>query len=102
MNLNKSLYLVAAALMASTPFGAIAGTGFATCNSTPIIEFDGTIVDAALATPDLSTLVDAVVAADLVDTLATTENLPCLHPPTTLLARCLLRSWEQRSQTLAC
>ena len=80
MKFKTSLYLIAAAMVASTPFAANAGTGFATCNSSPIIEFDGTIVDAAIATPDLSTLVDAVVAADLVDALATTENLTVFAP----------------------
>lgn len=39
------------------------------CLKTPAAEFPGTIVDAALATPDLKTLADAVVAAGLVDTL---------------------------------
>lgn len=39
------------------------------CATTPAVEFHGTIVDAALATPDLKTLADAVVAAGLVGTL---------------------------------
>lgn len=43
---------------------------FFRCAFTPPVKFDGTIVDAALATPELSTLVDAVVAADLVDVLS--------------------------------
>lgn len=39
------------------------------CATTPAVTFQGTIVDAALATPDLKSLADAVVAAGLVDTL---------------------------------
>jgi uncharacterized surface protein with fasciclin (FAS1) repeats len=39
------------------------------CATTPAGEFQGTIVDAALATPDLKSLADAVVAAGLVGTL---------------------------------
>lgn len=43
---------------------------FFDCAFTPAVEFDGTIVEAAVATPDLSELVNAVVAADLVDVLS--------------------------------
>ena len=39
------------------------------CATTPAVKFEGTIVDAALATPDLKALADAVVAAGLVGTL---------------------------------
>jgi uncharacterized surface protein with fasciclin (FAS1) repeats len=39
------------------------------CATTAAVKFQGTIVDAALATPDLKSLADAVVAAGLVDTL---------------------------------
>jgi uncharacterized surface protein with fasciclin (FAS1) repeats len=40
------------------------------CANTPIVEFNGTIVDAAIATPELSTLVTAVQAAGLVEALS--------------------------------
>ncbi len=40
------------------------------CVATPAAEFPGTIVDAALATPDLKALADAVVAAGLAGTLS--------------------------------
>lgn len=40
------------------------------CASTPAANFPGTIVDAALATPELKALADAVVAAGLVGTLS--------------------------------
>lgn len=39
------------------------------CATTPPVKVEGTIVDAAVATPALSTLVGAVVGAGLVDTL---------------------------------
>ena len=50
------------------------------CLSTDIVQFDGTVVDAALATPELSTLVDAVVAAGLVDALNDAENITVYAP----------------------
>jgi uncharacterized surface protein with fasciclin (FAS1) repeats len=50
------------------------------CLSTPLVQFDGSIVDAAIATPELSTLVDAVVAAGLDGALATTPNLTVYAP----------------------
>jgi uncharacterized surface protein with fasciclin (FAS1) repeats len=40
------------------------------CARTPLVHFNGNIVEAAIATPDLSTLVEAVVKADLVETLS--------------------------------
>jgi uncharacterized surface protein with fasciclin (FAS1) repeats len=46
------------------------GREFLRCLSTPAVEFHGTIVDAALATPDLKALADAVVAAGLAETLS--------------------------------
>ena len=42
---------------------------FFECANTPAAKFPGTIVEAALATPELSALANAVVAAGLVDTL---------------------------------
>jgi uncharacterized surface protein with fasciclin (FAS1) repeats len=55
-------------------------TPFAQCAATPAVDFPGTIVDAALATEDLSTLVTAVTAADLGDLLATAENITVYAP----------------------
>ena len=77
----KSLSFVAAAV-ASVIFtsGASAQTSFASCVSTKLVQFDGSIVDAAIATPELSTLVDAVVAAGLAETLATAENITVYAP----------------------
>ncbi len=59
---------------------ASAQTNFAECVATDMVHFDGTVVDAALATPELSTLVDAVTAAGLGDALATTENITVFAP----------------------
>ena len=52
----------------------------AECLSTDIVDFDGSVVDAAIATPELSTLVDAVVAAGLDEALATTEDITVYAP----------------------
>lgn len=51
------------------------------CYTTPAVEFPGTIVDAAVATDALSTLVTAVVAADLVDALSS-EGPFTVYAPT--------------------
>lgn len=80
MNFNK--IIVGAAAVAAVTFGsaANANTTLAECLSTPLVKFDGTVVDAALATPELSTLVDAVVAAGLVDALNDAENITVYAP----------------------
>jgi uncharacterized surface protein with fasciclin (FAS1) repeats len=77
----KKLALSAAA--ACTLLGgaqAQANEAFAACASTPRAVFDGNIVEAAIATPELSTLVDAVVAAGLDTTLAQAENITVYAP----------------------
>jgi len=65
------------------------------CAATPAVVFPGTIVDAALATPELRTLADAVVAAGLAATLsgpgpftvyAPTNDAFANIPPTVLSA----------------
>ncbi len=50
------------------------------CLSVDIQQFQGNIVEAAIATPELSTLVDAVVAAGLDDALANTQNITVYAP----------------------
>jgi uncharacterized surface protein with fasciclin (FAS1) repeats len=60
--------------------GANAGPSLGACNSVEKVEFDGSVVDAALATPELSILVDAVLAAGLEGALATTENITVFAP----------------------
>ena len=71
--------LATAAFSLSMASGAKAET-FAECVTTANADCDGTIVDAAIATPELSTLVDLVVAADLADALATTDNITVFAP----------------------
>ena len=55
----KTAFLAATTALACT-IGATANaaTNFADCVSTPIVRFDGNIVEAALATPELSKPVD--------------------------------------------
>ena len=45
------------------------GSNFVKCLREPLVHFNGTIVDAAVVTPELSTLVTALTAANLVDAL---------------------------------
>ena len=68
------------ALTAGMASAANAGPTLGACNSVSIAQFDGSVVDAAVATPALSTLVDAVVAAGLDEALATTENITVFAP----------------------
>ncbi|PLW68188.1 fasciclin domain-containing protein [Pseudohalioglobus lutimaris] len=77
---NKlSIAIASAALAVGLSTGAQAAS-FSECTSTNLANFDGTIVDAAVATPALSTLVDAVTAAGLGDALATTDNITVYAP----------------------
>lgn len=55
-------------------------SSLAQCLSVEVVEFDGNIVDAAVATPELTTLVDAVLAAGLDEALATTDNITVYAP----------------------
>lgn len=57
-----------------------ASESFKACVSTPSVTFEGTVVDAAIATPELSILVDAVVAAGLADALAEAEDITVYAP----------------------
>lgn len=50
------------------------------CLKTKPVKFDGTIVDAALATPELSILADLVVDAGLADALSQPGNLTVFAP----------------------
>ena len=64
----RAVGLASALVAAST--AAQASTNFASylkCRHTTLTEFPGTIVEAAVATPELSTLVSLVSAAGLVD-----------------------------------
>ena len=79
MKTKVTSLLATAALSLSMISGANAQS-FGQCASTSLAQFDGSIVDAAIATPELSTLVDLVVAAGLDDALATTENITVFAP----------------------
>ena len=78
--MKKLMTLAASAAMAMSLSTGANAQSFGDCASANKVTFDGTIVDAAIATPDLSTLVDLVVAADLADTLATTEDITVFAP----------------------
>lgn len=76
----KNLILAGAASAAMSISAVSQAETFAECVSTDFVVFDGSIVDAAVATPALSTLVTAVTAAGLGDALATTENITVYAP----------------------
>ncbi len=80
MNLKKTILASTTALACSFGAAVNAQTSFVDCVSTPVTVFDGNIVEAALATPALSTLVDAVLAAGLDDALANTDNITVYAP----------------------
>jgi uncharacterized surface protein with fasciclin (FAS1) repeats len=77
-------WIAAAALalsFAATPVAASASaSSFAQCARTQAVDFPGTIVDAAVATPALSTLTSLVVAANLVGPLSAAGNLTVFAP----------------------
>lgn len=50
------------------------------CRHAQLVDFPGTIVDAAIATPELSTLVNLVVSANLVGALSAPGNLTVFAP----------------------
>jgi uncharacterized surface protein with fasciclin (FAS1) repeats len=66
--------------LATASLAAHAAPTFAECRSTTAVNFPGTIVDAAVATPALSTLTSLVVAAGLADALAAPGNLTVFAP----------------------
>jgi uncharacterized surface protein with fasciclin (FAS1) repeats len=80
MTMKKTILATTTALACTIGATANAATNFVDCVSTPIARFDGNIVEAALATPELSTLVDAVLAAGLDDALANTDDITVYAP----------------------
>lgn len=78
--MNRLTTLMASAAVSLTMASAASAQSFGDCASTNKVDFDGSIVDAAIATPELSTLVDLVVAAGLDDALATTDNITVFAP----------------------
>lgn len=89
MNFRKTAaaLLVAAIGAGAATAQAAANDDFVTCLKQDSVTFDGSIVDAAVATPALSTLVDLVTAAGLVDALATTPNLTVFAPTNDAFAK---------------
>ena len=70
----------AIAIAAAATSASAANGSFYKCIKTDFVQFDGTVVDAAVATPELSTLVSLVSSAGLVDTLANAENITVFAP----------------------
>jgi uncharacterized surface protein with fasciclin (FAS1) repeats len=79
MKFKKTIATVVLSIL-SIGANTAAATPYAECVSAPYARFDGTVVDAAIATPELSTLVTAVTAAGLGDLLATAENITVYAP----------------------
>ena len=74
---------LAASLIAAGSAAHATGVNYArylACSHAKLTTFNGTIVDAAVATPDLSTLVSLVKAAKLVDALSAPGNLTVFAP----------------------
>lgn len=69
---------VGLAVMAAAS-SAVANSSWA-CRKAPLTQFSGTIVEAAVATPELSTLVQLVQAAGLVDALSSPGPLTVYAP----------------------
>ena len=80
VKLSSSVIALLAVLFSTSLSAQVQPTTLASCLSTDIVEFDGNIVEAAVATPSLSTLVTAVEVAGLVDALATTEGITVYAP----------------------
>ncbi len=65
---------------AAAPLTATAAPGFGPCRSAVPVDYPGTIVEAAVNTPALSTLTSLVVAAGLGPALAAPGNLTVFAP----------------------
>jgi uncharacterized surface protein with fasciclin (FAS1) repeats len=80
-----------AAVAASFVIGASSASAtngpFYTCIKKDPVVVQGSIVDAAVATPSLSTLVSLVQSAGLVEALATTPNLTVFAPTNDAFAK---------------
>ena len=80
MKFSSLIVAMSAVVFSASLSAQVAPNTMASCLSTEIVEFDGNIVEAAVATPSLSTLVTAVEVAGLVDTLATAEGITVYAP----------------------
>lgn len=88
MNFRKTAAaLLAAAITTGAASTQAANDAFVTCIKQDSVTVDGSIVDAAVATPELSTLVSLVQSAGLVDALATTQNITVFAPTNDAFAK---------------
>ena len=87
MRRKTALRLALIAGLAATTLAAQAAPSFAECRRTQAVNFEGTIVDAAVATPALSTLTSLVVAAGLADALSQPGNLTVFAPTNDAFAK---------------
>lgn len=78
---------LSAAVLGSSHALAGPGKDFAACLNAPAVTFHGSIVDAAIATPQLSTLVSLVVAANLVGPLSAPGELTVFAPTNDAFAK---------------
>jgi len=72
--------LALAVSLATAAFAAQAAPTLLECRHARAVDFPGTIVDAAVATPALSTLTSLVVAAGLADALSAPGDLTVFAP----------------------
>jgi uncharacterized surface protein with fasciclin (FAS1) repeats len=79
--------LAVAAGLSLASLSAAAAPTFAECRNAQAVEFHGTIVDAAIATPALSTLTSLVVAANLAGPLSAPGNLTVFAPTNDAFAK---------------
>ena len=88
MSLSTSLRALAlAAVTATAATSAAAAPSYVECRNTQAVQFHGTIVDAAIATPALSTLTSLVVAANLVGPLSAPGDLTVFAPTNDAFAK---------------
>lgn len=83
----RAAIVVATCLFAGVDAMAHDNSRFAQCNRTNLAEFDGSIVDAAVATPALSTLTNLVVAANLAGPLSADGRLTVYAPTNDAFAK---------------
>lgn len=76
-----------AATLTAVSFAAAAAPSPSECRKTKAVNFHGTIVDAAIATPTLSTLTSLLVAANLVEALSAPGNLTVYAPTNDAFAK---------------
>jgi uncharacterized surface protein with fasciclin (FAS1) repeats len=88
---SRSIWIAALAVVATFAMAQAhagkSGGAFKSCVRTQPAEFPGTIVDAAVATPELSTLKDLVVRAGLADALSAPGNLTVYAPTNDAFAK---------------